>query len=90
MRVISQDGLIDVPYSITAFHVCGGNIIMNMAGDTGKGTVMARYESDEKAIKAMEMLIGTYVKRSIDDFVSISAYVRNTVFRFPVDDEVEI
>lgn len=90
MRVISQDGLIDVPYSITAFHICGGNIIMNMAGDTGKGTVMARYESDEKAIKAMGMLIGTYVKRSIDDSVSISAYVRNTVFQFPEDDEVEI
>ena len=60
MRVISQDGLIDVPYSITAFHICGGNIIMNMAGDTGKGTVMARYESDEKAVKAMEMLREAY------------------------------
>lgn len=83
MRVISQDGLIDVPYSITAFHICGGNIIMNMAGDTGKGTVMARYESDEKAIKAMEMLIETYAKRSTDGFASISAYVRNTVFQFP-------
>lgn len=89
MRIISQDGLIDVPYSITAFHICGGNIIMNMAGDTGKGTVMARYESDEKAIKAMEMLIETYVKRSIDGFASISAYVRNAVFQFPEDDEVE-
>lgn len=36
MRVISQDGLIDVPYRLTAFHICGGNILMNMAGDTGK------------------------------------------------------
>ena len=60
MRVISQNCLIDVPYRLTAFHICGGNIIMNMAGDTGKGTFMARYESDEKAIKAMEMLREAY------------------------------
>lgn len=60
MRVISQNGLIDVPYGLTAFHICGGNVLMNMAGDNGKGTVMARYESDEKAVIAMEMLRESY------------------------------
>lgn len=97
MRVISQDGLIDVPYGLTAFHICGGNVLMNMSGDTGKGTVMARYEIDEKAIKAMEMMREAYLDcntcpkiRSTNGSVSISAYVRNVVFQFPEDDEVEI
>lgn len=37
MRVISQNGAIDVPYEMTAFHLAGGMIHMNMVGDTGKG-----------------------------------------------------
>lgn len=37
MRVISQNGAIDVPYEMTAFHLAGGMIRMNMVGDTGKG-----------------------------------------------------
>ena len=97
MRVVSQNGLIDVPYKLTAFHICSGKIRMNMAGDTGRGTVMARYESDEKAIKAMEMLREVYVdcntcaqRRSSNGAVSLSAYVRNAVFQFPECDEVEI
>ena len=51
MRVVSQNGDIDVPYEITAFHICHGRIRMNMAGDTGRGTEMAVYESQEKALK---------------------------------------
>ena len=97
MRVVSQNGLIDAPYRLIAFHICGGNVLMNMAGDTGKGTVMARYESDEKAVKAMEMLRETYLnrntcsqKRSTNGAISLSAYARNAVFQFPEDDEVEI
>lgn len=89
MRVISQDGLIDVPYSITAFHICGGNIIMNMAGDTGKGTVMARYESDEKAVKAMEMLREAYTGNPVilqnievqpEEMDAFKKSLRNSVF----------
>ena len=60
MRVISQNGAIDVPYEMTAFHLAGGMIRMNMVGDTGKGTLMAQYETPEKAEKAMEMLHKAY------------------------------
>ena len=90
MRVISQDGLIDVPYSITAFHICGGNIIMNMAGDTGKGTVMARYESDEKAVKAMEDLRNNYHSSKIEEIYAEGNNSYYSSFQFPEDDEVEI
>lgn len=60
MRVISQNGLIDVPHGITCFRSHSGTIYMNMAGDTGKGTVMAEYSSPEKAQKAMEMMHKEY------------------------------
>ena len=97
MRVISQNGLIDAPYGLTAFHICGGKIRMNMAGDTGRGTTMASYKSNEKAAKAMKMLREMYVdcntcaqRRSSNGSVSLSAYVRNAVFQFPEDYEVEI
>lgn len=97
MRVISQNGLIDVPYKLTKFYIYGRRIFMNMAVDTRGGTLMASYESDEKAAKAMEMLREVYVdcntcaqRRSSNGAVSLSAYVRNAVFQFPEDDEVEV
>ena len=60
MRVISQNGMIDVPYEMTAFHMAGGTIRMNMVGDTGKGTIIAQYSTQEKAEKAMQMLHEAY------------------------------
>lgn len=60
MRLISQSGEFDVPYEIVALSRTG-NIIrayMPMVGE--KGTVMARYSTEEKAKKVMEMLHNTY------------------------------
>lgn len=60
MRIISQNGMIDVPYEMVAFHVAEGTIRMNMVGDTGKGSAMAIYTEPEKAEKAMNMLHEVY------------------------------
>ena len=60
MRIISQNGLIDVPYEMTAFHMAGGTIRMSMVGDTGKGTIISQYSTQEKAEKAMQMLHEAY------------------------------
>ena len=60
MRIISQNGWISVPFEITAFHVAGTFIRMNMAGDTGKGTVMAEYSTLEKVEKAIQLLHEAY------------------------------
>ena len=56
MRIISQNGMIDLPYEMTAFYVEGGTIRMNMVGDTGKGTIIARYSTQEKALKSLEQM----------------------------------
>lgn len=60
MRIISQDGMIDVPYEMTAIHATADRIRMNMVGDTGKGTILAEYSTPYKAKKAMEMLRTAY------------------------------
>ena len=60
MRIISQNGEIDVPYEMSAIRNEDNAIILNMAGETGKGSVIATYSTSEKAEKAMEMLHKAY------------------------------
>jgi hypothetical protein len=60
MRLISQIGEFDVPYEIAALSRTG-NIIRAYVPIVGeKGTVMARYSTNEKAKKVMEMLHNAY------------------------------
>lgn len=74
MRLISQDGLIDVPYEMSAIRNEDKIIVLNMVGETGKGSVIATYSTSEKAEKAMEMLRTAYTGRFVttadisDDF----------------------
>ena len=63
MRVISQDGTMDVPYEISSFSMAVGKyenvehaVIFCYNYSTQMGTKMAEYGSKEKAKKAMEML----------------------------------
>lgn len=67
MRVISQDGTMDVPYEISSFSMAVGKyenvehaVIFCYNYSTSIGTKMAEYCSKEKAKKAMEMLRDTY------------------------------
>ena len=74
MRLISQNGAIDVPYEMSAIRNDDNLIILCMAGETGKGSVIARYSTCKKAQKAMEMLRTAYTGRFVtsvnvpDDF----------------------
>lgn len=63
MRIISQDGTIDVPYEISSLSMAVGKYnnveyaaIFCHNSSTAMGTKMAEYSSKEKAKKAMEML----------------------------------
>ena len=67
MRVISQNGTMDVPYEISSFSMAVGKyenvehaVIFCYNYSTSIGTKMAEYGSKEKAKKAMEMLRDTY------------------------------
>lgn len=66
MRVISQDGTIDVPYENFAFGITLDNYISAVMDTAVRPTevvngIMAKYSSREKALKAMELLRETYV-----------------------------
>ena len=65
MRLISQNGAIDVPYEMSAIRNEDNLIILCMVGETGKGSVIATYSTSEKAEKAMEMLRTAYTGRFV-------------------------
>lgn len=67
MRIISQNGLLDLPYELIAISPYSKNmatIIGTFPGnDLGKGDrvyILAEYSTEEKAIKAMEMRRNRY------------------------------
>ena len=99
MRLISQNGTIDVPYEMSAIRNEDNVIILNMVGETGKGSVIARYSTSEKAEKAMEMLRKEYGKHffgqggamaTANFYVPPFAFIPPKVFQFPKDEDVEV
>lgn len=72
MRLISQNGEFDVPYEIAALSRTE-NIIRVYVPIVGeKGTVMARYSTDEKAQKAMKALHKVYAGMLLAQNVEMS------------------
>ena len=65
MRIISQNSMIDVPYEVCAFsigeNINGFNIYARSKFLDEKPCLYATYKSEEKALKAMEMLRDAYV-----------------------------
>lgn len=61
MRIVSQDGSINLPYDLTAIFVYGSNIQAVFAGGTQKSPyLIATYSSEEKCDKALKLLENTY------------------------------
>ena len=102
MRVISQDGTIDVSYEMAVVYVECESVIAKV-GD--KRYVMGSYSTEKKAIKAMEMLRDhhekvAFLKTVINTekgtpFVSgLSKTDFNKLtqnyFQFSQDDEIEV
>ena len=92
MRLISQNGMIDVPYEMSAIRNDDKLIILCMAGETGKGSVIARYSTSEKAEKAMEMLREKYkdYARATNKSNFFTMFDYPKVFQFPQDEDVEV
>lgn len=68
MRVISQDGTIDVPYDYFSLSIASGKYedvevacIYCRNLSSPNGTKLAKYSSREKALKVMELLRETYI-----------------------------
>ena len=106
MRVISQDGTIDVPYDNSSLTMPSGKYkdvevayIYCYNSSSPNGTKLAEYSTKARAIKAMEMLREAYESRMELDggydsvhkcYVQPNFWVLPKVFQFPQDDEIEV
>ena len=98
MRIISQDGTIDIPYDYFSLSIATGKYedvevacIYCHNLSSPKGTKMAEYSSKEKAEKAMEMLRNVYL--DYEKGMSTEywfAFNFPKVFQFPQDEDVEV
>lgn len=79
MRVISQDGTIDLPYEqvIITRHDKSIYLMEHLTSDVE----IAKYSTEEKAKKAMEMLREEYQKYASQNYMK--------VFQFPAEEELE-
>lgn len=94
MRVISQDGTIDMPYEISSLSMAVGKYedvehagIFCHNSSTAMETKMAEYGSKEKAKKAMEMLREAWINETVEFEDGICH--RNIIFQFPAEEELE-
>ena len=106
MRLISQNGEIDVPYDYFSLTIATGKYedaevacIYCHNLSSPKGTKLAEYSSKEKAEKAMEMLREEYRKHifgqggamaTANFYVPPFAFIPPKVFQFPKDEDVEV
>ena len=95
MRIISQNSMIDVPYEVCAFsigeNINGFNIYARSKFLDEKPCLYATYKSEEKALKAMEMLREKYTYFCTAETPKYwFAFNNPKVFRFPQDDEIEV
>ena len=96
MRVISQDGTIDIPYESVIIQRFGREIYFlnkNLIGVEQLVSDMdiATYSTEEKAQKAMEMLRNNYLDFMTEAKQDGNGFCFNQpkVFQFPKDEDVE-
>ena len=94
MRVISQDGKVDIPYDYFLLSIDSGKfsdgeiaIIYCRNLSSPDGTKLARYSTKEKALKAMEMLRKSYENNEFyhhmsttDTFKDVASLLNNEKF----------
>ena len=97
MRIISQDGTVDIPYEQCVIQRFKEKIYFLNKNLTGVEQLvcdieMASYSSEEKAEKAMEMLREKYKDyakaTNKSNFFTMFDYPK--VFQFPQDEDVEV
>ena len=93
MRIISQNGITDIPYDLYGVRQLKSDLSKIIAFTNGdEFLIMAEYSTETKAQKAMEMLREKYkdyakaTNRS--NFFTMFDYPK--VFQFPQDEDVEV
>lgn len=96
MRIISQSGRFDIPYEKAVVYLEYESVIAKVGDER---YAMGNYSTEEKAVKAMEMLREKYESRMELDggydivhkcYVQPNFWVLPKVFQFPQDEEIEV
>ena len=97
MRIISQDGTIDIPYEQCVIQRFKTEIYFLNKNLTGVEQLVsdmeiATYSTEEKAVKSMEMLREKYLlyKSATNEKSFYEFFDNSKVFQFPQDDEIEV
>ena len=97
MRLISQNGEIDVPYEKVILGICdqnnGQEYVIYAYHDSPRPLFIATYSNTDKALKVMEMLREQYMRNNalyIDRENNARVIPQNSLFKFPADEEVEV
>lgn len=91
MRIISQNGEINLPYDMTAILVSENHIQAVFSGDARKiPYLMTGYSSKKNCVDVMSMLndasLGIHAKSLVGDVTKIG--MNEVIFKFPEDKEV--
>lgn len=96
MRVISQDGTLDVPYDYFSLSMSSGKYkdvevayIYCHNLSSPNGTKLAEYSAKEKAVKAMEMLKEHYGLLSFMKLTASTTKYESFINRFTEDDFIK-
>lgn len=102
MRIISQSGRVDIPYEVAVVYVEYESVIAKVGDER---YAMGNYSTEEKAFKAMEMLMERHTDNvfcrediqykaeiMLDDGLQIvrEMMMKCEYFQFPQDDEMEV
>ena len=95
MRLVSQNGMIDVPYEKVILGICdqnnGQEYVIYAYHDSPRPLFIATYSNTDKAIKVMEMLRSQYQRIwEIENGFITPGIINNHIFVFPKDSEVEV
>ena len=105
MRFISQDGTLDMPYEMSiVWCEDDGGVLLQPIGEIGEYQKFAKYSTEEKAKKAMEMLRIVYENNEFYHHISNSEHfveffqplgeemfkkATSEYFQFPTEEELE-
>jgi hypothetical protein len=89
MRIIAQDGNLDLPYSNIMVYKERNKIIVSAVNNLNIREVIAEYTTNEKAERAIKMLREEYrkIREYETDYMGF-AFDPPKVFQFPQDSEV--
>ena len=105
MRVISQDGTMDMPYEMSiVWCEDSGAVLLQPIGETGEYQTFAKYSTEEKAKKAIQMLRIAYGNNEFYHHTANSEHfteftkalseemfkkATSEYFQFPTEEELE-